>query len=307
VTRQVNPRSSSFVWFVWLITCLLWSTVWLAIKVGVTAIPPFTFAYLRLLVALAVLAPFAAVRGRLGVTTRADAAVLVTTGVLLLGANYALVFWGARLVPSGLVAVLQSATPLWGLTLAAACGLERATPGKIAGVLLGMAGVTLISLHQAVAPSEAGAVRGCIAVVAGTVCVAVAYVAVKLKRPQADPATVICWQMMAGAVPLIVLGTTIEGSPAAMAFSGRAVAAIVYLALAGSVAAFWLNYWLLQRLDASAVLLIGVAEAPPAAVWGALVLGERFDASMIAGSFLVLAGSALVIGLASRRGPPQMS
>ena len=35
-------------------------------------------------------------------------------------------------------------------------------------------------------------------------------------------------------------------------------AAVLYLALAASVCAFWLNYWLLERMDASAMLMMGV-------------------------------------------------
>jgi len=299
VTEQVKPQSTQFVWFVWLVTCLIWSTVWLAIKIGVTAVPPFTFAYSRLLIALAVLVPTAVFRGRLRVP-RAEAGILLGTGFLLLGVNYALVFWGTRFVPSGLVAVLQSATPLCGLALAASLGLERASGGKIAGLLLGMGGVALISARQAFTPGNAGAGLGCAAIMGGAVCVAIAYVLVKLKRPAAHPTTVICWQMMAGIVPLAIAGLAVEGNPMHLPFTGRAIAAMVYLALAGSVAAFWLNYWLLQRLEASAVLLIAVAEAPLAAMWGALALGERLDGPTLAGSVLVLAGSAVVIRLTSR-------
>jgi drug/metabolite transporter (DMT)-like permease len=299
VTEQVKPQSTQFVWFVWLVTCLIWSTVWLAIKIGVTAVPPFTVAYSRLLIALAVLVPTAVFRGRLRVP-RAEAGILLATGFLLLGVNYALVFWGTRFVPSGLVAVLQSATPLCGLALAASLGLERASGGKIAGLLLGMGGVALISARQAFTPGNAGAGLGCAAIMGGAVCVAIAYVLVKLKRPAAHPTTVICWQMMAGIVPLAIAGLAVEGNPMHLPFTGRAIAAMVYLALAGSVAAFWLNYWLLQRLEASAVLLIAVAEAPLAAMWGALALGERLDGPTLAGSVLVLAGSAVVIRLTSR-------
>ena len=306
MTGEVKPKSTGFVWFVWLVTCLIWSTVWLAIKIGVTAVPPLTFAYSRLVIALAVLVPAAALRGRLRVT-RADAGILLATGFLLLGVNYALVFWGARFVPSGLVAVLQSATPLCGLALAAGLGLERASGGKIAGLLLGMAGVALISARQTSTPGTSGAAWGCAAIMGGAVCVAIAYVLVKLKRPSADPTTVICWQMMAGVVPLAVAGIAVEGNPLTMPFTSRVVAAMVYLALAGSVAAFWLNYWLLQRLEASAVLLIAVAEAPLAAMWGALALGERLDGPTIAGSILVLAGSAVVIRLTSRATPRRTS
>ena len=42
---------------VWIITCLIWSTVWLFIKIGVSDMPPVSFAALRLIIALLVMVP----------------------------------------------------------------------------------------------------------------------------------------------------------------------------------------------------------------------------------------------------------
>ena len=47
---------------VWVITCLIWSTVWLFIKLGVQDVPPVTFGAFRLALALAVLLPIVFVR-----------------------------------------------------------------------------------------------------------------------------------------------------------------------------------------------------------------------------------------------------
>jgi drug/metabolite transporter (DMT)-like permease len=72
---------------VWWLTCLLWSTVWLAIKVGVGDVPPATFASVRLVIALAVLLPIMAARGVPLPRARRDWRVIGVTGVLLLGLN----------------------------------------------------------------------------------------------------------------------------------------------------------------------------------------------------------------------------
>lgn len=57
--RQASPL---LLILVWLLTCVIWSTVWFFIKVGVTDLPPITFAVYRLAVALLVLVPLMAVR-----------------------------------------------------------------------------------------------------------------------------------------------------------------------------------------------------------------------------------------------------
>jgi drug/metabolite transporter (DMT)-like permease len=69
----------------------------------------------------------------------------------------------------------------------------------------------------------------------------------------------------------------------------------MYLALCASVLAFWLNYWLLARMDASAMLMMGVAEVPVAIALGAVVIGERLPPGTLVGGLVVLA--AIVVGL----------
>ena len=102
-------------------------------------------------------------------------------------------------------------------------------------------------------------------------------------------------------VPLACIGLAIEGIPNVSKWSLRAWGALAYLALAGSVLAFYLNYWLLQRMDASAMLMMGVAEVPIAIALGAWLLGERLPAGTLAGAAGVLAGVTVAL---SRARPP---
>ena len=60
------------------------------------------------------------------------------------------------------------------------------------------------------------------------------------------------------------------------------------VAVAASVIAFGLNYWLLARMDASAMLMMGVAEVPIAVLLGAAFLHERLPAGTFAGGVCVL-------------------
>src|SRR5206468_2633210 len=82
-----------------------------AIKVGVTDVPPFVFAFARAvavagvltLIAVAVRQPF----------PRGKRTVLIATivGLINIGLTWAIIFWSEQLVPSGLVAVFGSAAP----------------------------------------------------------------------------------------------------------------------------------------------------------------------------------------------------
>ena len=92
----------------WWVTCLIWSSVCLFIKLGLRDLPPVSFAAVRLVVAIAVFLPIladppraaAAARGATGLSSPSPACCCS-------GVNYVLLFWGAQFIPSGLTAVLR--------------------------------------------------------------------------------------------------------------------------------------------------------------------------------------------------------
>jgi drug/metabolite transporter (DMT)-like permease len=276
---------------VWWVTCIIWSTVWLAIKLGVTDVPPFGFAALRLVIAAAVIAPLAIARRR--PIAPADRRLIALTGFLLLGVNYALVYWGAQYVSSGLTAILQATTPVFSIVLAHyLLRDEPMTMTRVAAVALGLAGVTLIFWMQ-IRVAGWSELPAAAAIVGGAFFVAWAYVLVRGHGREIDPPTLLAGQMVSGLVPLAFLAAAFEGNPFAFAWTPKALLALAYLALAGSVVAFWLNYWLLRRMGTTDVLLMAVVEPMFAVALGAVVLGERITVLTFTGSACILAGVAL--------------
>jgi drug/metabolite transporter (DMT)-like permease len=280
---------------VWLVTCLIWSTVWLFIKLGLRDLPPVSFAGIRLLVALLVLLPV--IRARRITLPRGarDLRLIAVTGFLLLGLNYGLVFWGAQHISSGLTAVLQAATPVFGLAFVGRfLPDERVTLAKLCAMLLGVAGVAVIFSNQL---EIAGwpALWGCAAVTGGALCVALSYVLVKARGGHLHPLVLTAGQMICGLVPLLAYGLAWEGSPFEFRWTYTAAFSLLYLALAGSVAAFALNYWLLQRVDATKILLMSIVEPPLALLLGAAVLGETLTARALWGGVCILISVGLLL------------
>ncbi|MBA2355223.1 MAG: EamA family transporter [Acidobacteria bacterium] len=274
---------------VWWLVCALWSSTFLFIKLGLGEIPPLTFAWVRLAIALTVLAPLAVASRatwRLGAW---DVAHVCIAGVLLLGLNYGLVFWGSQFVPSGLVAILQSGTPVLALGFGWLLGSEAVTGRKLLAVALGVGGVATIFGAQAT-ESNRMAVVGAASVLAGSVCVAFAYVWLKTHGQHLLRTSVTALQSLAGLIPLAALGLALEGVPQPGHWSITTWTALLYLGLLASVAAFWLNYWLLAHMDTSAMLMMGVAEVPIAVALGAIVFGERLPPGTLLGATFVLGG-----------------
>jgi len=279
---------------VWWITCLIWSTVWLAIKVGVRDVPPISFAGLRLVVALVVLAPVLIVRRDLLRRMIENWKLIAGTGVLLLGVNYALVFWGAQYVSSGLIAVLQSVTPAFGVWLSHVFMREPIRPAHIVGTLIGMAGLAILfgeHLHL----SGSRGLLGALAIACGALFVALAYVIVAASGRKLPPLSVTTGQMIAGAIPLLVTGAMFEGNPLAFHWTRASIAALLYLAIAGSVAGFWLNYWLLPRVGATSVLTMSIVEPLFAVLLGALVLHEALSWRVALGGICVLVSATMIL------------
>lgn len=272
---------------IWVITCLIWSTVWLFIKLGVRDVPPVTFAAARLFIAILVMVPVTlAARTPLPRSPR-DWRLIATTGVILLGVNYALLNWGLQHVSSGLTAVLQSATPAFALIFShLLLHDEKMTVRKVVGLLLGMLGITVIFWDQLTFGGRA--FSGSVAVTLGAVCVAFAYVMVRRSGPKLHPSVITTGQMIAAFVPLALYAAVVEGNPLAVKWTTTALASVVYLALLGSVVAAWLNYWLLSRVGAVNLLVMGLVEPIIAIILGAWFLGESMNARAFAGGAVIL-------------------
>jgi drug/metabolite transporter (DMT)-like permease len=273
---------------VYILTCLIWSTVWLFIKIAVSEVPPVSFAAMRLIIAILVMVPITiAVRTPLP-TKRRDWIMIGGTGILLLGFNYALLNWGMQFVSSGLTAVLQAMTPAFALVFAHyLLPDERITRRKAAGLLLGIAGIATIFWDQ-LTFGNAGALTGSITVTLGAVCVALAYVIVRREGRHLHPSVLTSGQMTAAFVPLMIYGWTVEGNPFELHWTRSALVSAMYLALAGSVLAAWLNYWLLSRVGAVNLLLMGLIEPIIAIVLGAWFLNESITTRALSGGLLIL-------------------
>lgn len=272
---------------VWIVTCLIWSTVWLFIKLGVRDVPPVTFAASRLFIAILVMLPVTlAMKIPLPRDPR-DWRLIATTGVILLGINYALLNWGLQHVSSGLTAVLQSATPAFALVFGhLMLHDEKITVRKAVGLLLGMLGITVIFWDQLTFGGRA--FSGSIAVTLGAVCVAFAYVMVRRSGRKLHPSIITTGQMIAAFIPLTIYAMLVEGNPLGIRWTTTAVTSVIYLALLGSVVAAWLNYWLLSRVGAVNLLVMGLVEPIIAIMLGAWFLNESMHGRAIVGGAVIL-------------------
>lgn len=286
---------------VWLVLCGIWGSTWLFIKLGLADLPPLTFAGIRFVIAAMILCSLIAVRRVALPRTRRDLLLLAATGVLSFTLNYGLVFWGEQYISSGLAALLQSTLPAFGLIIAHFyLPGERMTLPKIAGVLLGVIGVGVVFSNQ-LQVSGPQALWGSAALVLSAFCAAYANVLVKAYGLNLQPSVLAAGQMIFGLIPLLLVGIATEGNPLHFHWTSRALLALGYLAVVGSVTAFLLYYWLVQHMQVTKSMLIALVTPVVAVILGMLVLDERLTWRTLAGGALIIGGISLIVVRRRRR------
>ena len=196
--------------------------------------------------------------------------------------------------------MLQATIPAFGLVLAhAMLPDDRLTVPKVIGVALGILGVAFIFSDQLETGGQ-DALWGSAAIVGAAAAVALANVLVKKSGRRYQPTVISAVQMLFGLIPLLVVGYWTEGSPFRFHWTPLAWISLLYLAVVGSVVAFLLYYWLVQRMDVTKTMLIPLVTPVIAVALGMATLGERITWRLGIGTLAIIGG----VGWIFRGGSP---
>lgn len=274
----------------WLTLCVVWSSTWLAIKVGLRDLPPISFVAIRFLVAIAVLVAVSVGRTRLLPLRGSDYTILAFTGALMFAVNYTLLFWGELYVSSGLAAVLQATIPIFGMVFAHwMLPNEPLRLQKLSGAVIALGGVTVICARM-LNFNGLLAFWGSLGIIFGAAGAAFSNVLLKARAIRLAPAMLAAWQMIFGTAPLLLLGFAVDGNPARFHWTPMSVFCLLYLAVIGSALTFLLLYWLLPRISVTNLQTISLITPPGAVMLGWLLGHETFPPWSLLGAAFVLAG-----------------
>jgi len=275
---------------------LIWGTTWLAIKVSLTGFPAVGGAGIRFVLAGLFLYALGAIV-RVDVRRAAPPLHLVIVlAITMFGLNYALTYLAETHLASGLVAVIFGTLPFFVFAFAHVMVDERAGRNTIIGALLALGGVATISL--------VGDIRADFLYVLATLGASIssAYANVYLKRhANAEPFTTLPPAMLLAGIAMSAYGIVVEHIDLHHAFAPAPLAALVYLAVFGSAIAFYLNHWLLQRIDSGTMGLSALMIPVLAVIVGALFGHEVFGVRDIVGALLVIVGVWLSMAPTAKR------
>jgi drug/metabolite transporter (DMT)-like permease len=294
-TRRPRRNHGRLALLVWLCLCGIWGSTWLAIKLGLRDLPPLTFAGFRFAIAALMLFGIVLMRGQRLPRSAREWRLLAYTGLLTITINYALVFWGEQHISSGLAAVLSATVPLFGLPIAHwYLESEPLTGWKVVGAALGVIGVATVCSDQ-LGSGGPLALWASLGIVVAALATAHAGVLIKASGTHIEPPVLAGIQMAGGCIPLLLGGMVLEGSPLTFHWTPRAVAALFYLTIPGSVIAFLLYYWLIRHTAITWVLLIPLVTPLVAVLFGVLFAGEAVGWHTAAGGAAIITGVALAV------------
>jgi drug/metabolite transporter (DMT)-like permease len=292
---------------VWLILCLIWGTTWIFIKVGLEDLPPIGFAAARFLLASVIILVIIKVQQIPLPKTGKEWRLLALTGILQFSFNYSMVFWSETHITSGLAAVLQAMITVFGLVLAwFFLPNERITKLKIFAVCLGIVGVAVIFIDQ-LKVQDMMAFLGSVGIVVGAYAAAQSSILVKARAGGIHPGSLVFGQMICGLPLIIIYSLVTEGNPLNFYWTWKAAVCVLYLTIFGTVAAFWLYYWLLSKIESTKAMMISLVTPLIAVIVGAIVLGETLPPQTGLGGLLIIASIGLIVFRKRRIEPPRHS
>jgi len=241
----VYSKRNTIFWAV--IACLLWSTAYAGIKLGLQYDTPLHFAGVRFIISGLMLLPFTVKPSTYIRMIRENYKVVLSVMVLQTLMNYSLFYLGMDLVPGALGAVIVGSQPLVTAVVAAMMhDEERLTRSKIITIIFGISGVILISVgRQAFKLGTALEFLGVVLILGANIATAVSNVIVSLKSRGMNPIVLSSFSLGVGGIILYLVSIPVEGTI-------RAYRPFLYwadLAWLSFMSAFAFSLWfkLLQR------------------------------------------------------------
>lgn len=287
----------------------IWGASFLFIRIGAPVLGPLTAAFVRVVLAAVTLVVCLAVM-RVGWQMRGKLRALLVLGVIASGIPFVMYSVAALWLPAGYSAVFNAMTPLMGVLIGGLFFGEKLTRAKAAGVVLGVAGVAVLTRTGPVAFSPQ-VLLGALACLTATACYGLASFLTRR------------WITERGGLDsrLVATGSTLGASLFLLPFCVGALArdntlpaasvgvwlAMVALAVVCTALAYILYYRLIADIGPVRTLTVTFLIPPFGIVWGAIFLGEQLSWAHLAGGALIGVAVWLVLQPATAAPVPAAS
>lgn len=269
---------------------LIWASAFTATRVVVVEAPPLTSLVIRFAISAVLAMGLARAMGQRLRLSAAEWRTVIVFGLcqnaLYLGLNWI----GMQRIEASAASIIASMMPLLVALFGWLFAGERLRPRAVAGLVTGMAGVTII---MGVRLSHGLDLIGMGLCIMAVVALTVATLAVRGAGGGSNVLMIVGLQMAVGSAALLLPALLFE-SHQPINFSPRYVGAMAYSILAPGIAATFLWFRLVTRIGAVRAATFHFLSPPFGVAIAAAYLGERFGWSDILGSLIVAAGILMV-------------
>lgn len=274
---------------------VLWGGTYLFVGIAIRELPPATIVLARVGLAALALAPIALALGHRLPATLATWQPFVVMAILNNLIPFTLIATGQQWIGAGLASVLNATTPLFTLIVAHLfTDDEKLGARKLAGILLGIAGVAILIGPDALAGATSSVVGMALCLAA---CLSYGCAGLWGRRLRSTPPLVsAAAQLTASTVMLAVIAALFDRPWTLAMPSVHTLVSLVVLALASTALAYVIFFRILAVSGPTNVMLVTLLIPISGIALGALVLGEAILARHILGALVIASGLLVIDG-----------
>ena len=277
---------------------VVWGSTYLAIRFAIETLPPLLMASVRFLMAGTVLYAWARSRGAPPPSRSQWRAAAIVGLLLFVGGNGAVVV-SEQWVPSGLVALLVAAVPLWMVLMDWAWGSRtRPTRRVVFGLLGGFAGVAVLAGSPGVGAGGPQELVGAALVILGSAAWAGGSIYARHADTPPRPRLWVAMQMLAGGAFLLPLSLSVGewGRLDVGSVSLKSLLALLYLVVFGALLAFSAYIWLLTVSTPARVGTYAYVNPVVALVLGWALADEPLTFRSLVAAVIIVGSVVMITG-----------
>jgi drug/metabolite transporter (DMT)-like permease len=280
-------------WLLLFVLSVLWGLTYFFAVIATHSVPPLTLVLLRVALAAMVLVPIVLLMGfRLpdNLATWRSLVILASLNNII---PFTLMFYGQPHVTGGLASVINATTPLFTILIARIFAQEPLNAAKIAGVLLGLAGVAVL-MGPAAANMHATSLLGMSCFVGAAISYGVS--ALWLRRFRDTPPMVSAASQLICSSAMMLLPASLERAWLLPMPPLPAIGAVLGLAVLSTALAYVLFFRISATAGATNVMLVTLLIPVTAVGLGAVFLGEAVTLHQIVGALIIASGLLIIDG-----------
>ncbi|AZY47795.1 DMT family transporter [Bordetella avium] len=281
-----------------LVLAAVWGGSFMFMKIAVPEFGPAALIELRVGLAALMLLPLVIARGRLGIMLRHWKAILLV-GVFNAALPFLMYAYAASSLGAGFLSVSNAVTPVWGAVFGWIWFRDKLPFMRTLGLMISFLGIVVLAWDK-LDFQQGGTGPAVLAAISAPLFYGIAANATKRYLSGVDALSNATGSMLAAA--LVLLPLAIAHWPE-QAISLQAWSATILLAVLCTGIAYVVFFRLIATIGPTAAVSVTFLVPLFGMLWGVTLLGEALTANMMGGAGIILAGTALALGLIGPKPP----